>query len=175
MTGMKTLLTLAHAIDAINLWVARAMAVLIIPLLCLTIYGVIMRYVFNNPPLWGSQALLLVWVPVAVLPGGYVLGVKGHVKLDLVYSRWSPRGQAISDAVTFPAFLLFAGVLAATAIDAAWRSTMIRELHMYWAWHGPVYPKRIAIAVGAVLLLLQGIGMFVRNIRTISGEELPEK
>ncbi len=160
-------MTLVHIVDKINIWVARAMAVLMIPLLCLTIYGIIMRYVLNNPPLWGSQVLLLIWIPAAVLSGGYVLSVKGHVKLDLLYSRWSPRGQAISDVITFPAFLLFTGVLAVTAIDAAWKSTMMRELHMYWAWHGPVYPKRIAIAMGAVLLLLQGIAMFVRNVRAI--------
>ena len=164
-------MTVVRIIEKSNLWVARGMAVLMVPLLCLTLYGVIMRYLFNSPPIWGPQFLLFIWVPAATLAGGYVLSIKGHVKLDLLYSRWSPRGQAISDAITFPAFLLFVVVLTVTAIDAAWRSTITNELHMYWAWHGPVYPKRIAIAVGAILLLAAGIAMFIRNIRTILGKE----
>jgi len=73
--------------------------------------------------------------------------------------------------VTFAAFLLFAGVLSVVAIEAAWKSTAMRELHMYWAWHGPVYPKRIVIAVGAVLLFLQGLAEFVRNLLTILGRK----
>jgi len=168
---MKILRALLHIIDKINTWVAVAMTVLIVPLLALTMYEVIMRYVVGDPPLWGSQALLLLWFPVALLSGGYVLRIKGHVKLDLLYSFWSPRGQAISEVATFAAFLLFAGVLAVVAIEAAWKSTAMRELHMYWAWRGPVYPKRIAIAVGAVLLLLQGIAEFVRNVLIIMGRK----
>jgi len=166
---MKTIMALVRVIDKINTWIARAMATLIVPLLGLTMYEVIMRYVVHDPPLWGSQALLLIWFPVALLSGGYVLRIKGHVKLDLLYARWSPRGQAISDMATFAAFLLFTGVLAVVAIEAAWKSTAMRELHMYWAWHGPVYPKRIVIAVSAVLLLVQGMAEFVRNVRSIMG------
>jgi len=168
---MKTIMALVRVIDKINTWIARAMATLIVPLLGLTMYEVIMRYVVHDPPLWGSQALLLIWFPVALLSGGYVLRIKGHVKLDLLYARWSPRGQAISDMATFAAFLLFTGVLAVVAIEAAWKSTAMRELHMYWAWHGPVYPKRIVIAVAAVLLLVQGMAEFVRNVRTIMGRK----
>jgi TRAP-type mannitol/chloroaromatic compound transport system permease small subunit len=168
---MKTIMALVRVIDKINTWVARAMATLIVPLLGLTMYEVIMRYVVHDPPLWGSQALLLIWFPVALLSGGYVLRIKGHVKLDLLYARWSPRGQAISDVATFAAFLLFTGVLAVVAIEAAWKSTAMRELHMYWAWHGPVYPKRIVIAVAAVLLLVQGMVEFFRNVRTIMGRK----
>ena len=168
---MKTIMALVRVIDKINTWIARAMATLIVPLLGLTMYEVIMRYVVHDPPLWGSQALLLIWFPVALLSGGYVLRIKGHVKLDLLYARWSPRGQAISDVATFAAFLLFTGVLAVVAIEAAWKSTAMRELHMYWAWHGPVYPKRIVIAVAAVLLLVQGMVEFFRNVRTIMGRK----
>ena len=168
---MKIILALVHIIDKINRWVAVAMTALIIPLLVLTMYEVIMRYVVGKPPLWGSQGLLLLWFPVALLAGGDVLRIKGHVKLDLIYSLWSPRGQAISEVVTFAAFLLFAGVLSVVAIEAAWKSTAMRELHMYWAWHGPVYPKRIVIAVGAVLLFLQGLAEFVRNLLTILGRK----
>lgn len=171
---MKIILTLLHIIDKINRWVAIAMSALIIPLLALTMYEVIMRYVVGDPPLWGSQALLFLWFPVTLLPGGYVLRVKGHVKLDLIYSLWSPRGQAISEVATFAGFFLFAGVLSVVAIEAAWKSTAMRELHMYWAWHGPVYPKRIVVAVGAVLLFFQGLAEFIRNILIIRGQSEEE-
>jgi len=162
-----------HVVDNISTWVGRIMAVLIFLIAGVTLYGVIMRYLVRDPIVWGSQVLLLLFIPVALLAGGYVLLVKGHVRLDVLYSRWSPRGQAISDAATFIVFLLFTTMLAWAAIEMAWESVKIREVSWY-IFKGPIYPKKIALALAVVLLLLQGMAQFVRNIRLIKGKGVEE-
>lgn len=145
------------------------MAILIFPLAGITLYGVIMRYLVHDPITWGGQVLLLLFIPVALLAGGYVLLVKGHVRLDLLYSRWSPRGQAISEIATFVVFLLFTVTLAWASIEMAWESVKIREVSWY-IFKAPIYPKKIAFALAVLLLLLQGVAQFVRNIRLIKGK-----
>lgn len=158
-----------HVVDNISTWVGRIMAVLIFPLAGVTLYGVIMRYLVHDPIVWGGQVLLLLLIPVLLLSGGYVLLVKGHVRLDALYGRWSPRGQAIADVATFIMFLLFTTMLAWATIEMAWESVKTMETSWY-IFKGPVYPKKIALALAVVLLLLQGTVQFVRNIRLIKGK-----
>lgn len=158
-----------QVIDNISIWVGKIMAILIFPLAGITLYGVIMRYLVHDPITWGGQVLLLLFIPVALLAGGYVLLVKGHVRLDLLYSRWSPRGQAISEIATFVVFLLFTVTLAWASIEMAWESVKIREVSWY-IFKAPIYPKKIAFALAVLLLLLQGVAQFVRNIRLIKGK-----
>lgn len=145
------------------------MAMFILPIAGITLYGVIMRYLFHRPAVWVPQVLLLIFIPVAVLGGGYLIRINGHVRLDALYSRWSPRTQAISNAATFIIFLLFATMLAWATIDMAWTSTAMGEKTWY-AFQGPVYPKKIAIALATVLILLQGVVQFVRTICFIRGK-----
>lgn len=167
------LITGLRVVDNINTWVGRTMAILIVPLAGITLYGVVMRYLVRDPIVWGGQVLLLLLIPVLLLSGGYVLLVRGHVRLDALYSRWSPRGQAIADAATFIVFLLFTTTLAWVTIEMAWESVKIREASWY-IFKAPIYPKKIALALAVVLLLLQGVAQFVRNIRLIKGKEVGE-
>jgi TRAP-type mannitol/chloroaromatic compound transport system permease small subunit len=160
-----------HIVDNINIWVGRFMAILVLPLLGLTLFGVIMRYLVHQPLVWGAQILVLIFMPVAVLAGGYVLAVDGHVRVDVLYSRWGSRRKAIADAVTYLVFFLFVIILAWMATEMAWSSTVERE-SSWQIFHGPIYPKKIAFALAVVLLGLQGVVHFVRNIHAaIKGKE----
>lgn len=150
------------------------MAVLILPLAAITLYGVIMRYVFHSPLLWGSQVMVIMFIFTAALPGGHDLNINSHVKLDMLYSRWSRRGRAIIDVATFAPFLLFAIIICMTFTDMAWTSAMKLETYTGRSFEGPVYPSKIALAIGAILVLLQGIAGFGRNIGTIMGKNKGE-
>jgi len=169
---MSKLDTLLHIVDKINTWVARIMTVFVLCLFGVTLYGVIMRYIVHQPINWGGQVLMLIYIPVAVLAGGYVLSVKGHIRLDLLYGRWSPRRQAIIDVATFIMFLLFAGVLLWQGAEMAWTSTLAREVYQIGVWKGPVYPKKIAFALGFMLLFAQGLVQLIRDINFIRGREM---
>lgn len=164
---MKKIVDLTKLVDNMNLWVARALLFLLLPLVGLTLYGVIMRYVFNAPPPWGWQVLLLIFYPIALMGGGHVYSIDGHVKLDLVYSRWSVKGKRISDIATFFAFLLFTVCLAMVSINVAWDSTASNESYFGYAFKGPIWPGKVVLAIGVVLLLLQGVALFIRNVHSL--------
>ena len=164
---MKILKSIGHLIEKIDTWVQVGITVILFFILGVTLYGVIMRYAFHAPPQWSSQILILLFIPVAVMGGGYVYLKDSHVRLDLIYSRLSTKGQAIINTISFLPFLLLTGILAKVTIQAAWRSTAMREVYTEFIFKGPVYPKKIALAIGVVLLLLTGVLLFIRNVRTI--------
>ena len=161
---MNKIISLSKSIDKINIWVAKVLKVLLLPLAGITLYGVIMRYIFHSPPTWGWQILLLIFYLIALIGGGYVYYVDGHVKLDLLYSRWSVKGKRISDIATFLVFLLFTVCLAKVSISIAWTSTASNESYSGYAFSGPIWPGKVALAVGVVLLILQGLAIFARNV-----------
>ncbi len=74
------------------------------------------------------------------------------------------------DVSTFIIFLLFTLALAYVTIQMAWDSTMMLE-RSWSVFKGPIYPKKIAVALATVLLLLQGIVQLFHNIGIIKEKE----
>jgi TRAP-type mannitol/chloroaromatic compound transport system permease small subunit len=161
-------------VEKINLWAQKFSAILVIPLLLITLYGSMMRYVLNRPPNWGTQVLMLLFIPAAVLGGGHLIALDEHVRLDLFTSKISPKGKAIVDIATFIFFFCFIVIFAWITTDMAIRSTV--SLEFYWsAFKGPVYPKKIALALGALLVLLGGVSQLIHNILFLLGKEERKK
>lgn len=64
-------------------------AVLLLAMVVFTVYSVVMRYVFENPPVWGDLVTVLsnIWLVFFALP--LTVRDKDHIALDLIYS-WLP-------------------------------------------------------------------------------------
>ncbi|WP_300457775.1 TRAP transporter small permease subunit [Desulfobacula sp.] len=155
-----------YIIDNVNRWFARVLAWLVVPMLLISMYEVIARYLFNSPTLWSGQVISILFVILVVPGGGYLLLEDEHVRMDVFYSQWNPRKKAVIDAVTFIIFFAFALMLSWKALEMAWSSVSMLE-RSWGVFKGPIYPKKIALATGAVLLLLQGIAQFIKNIKLI--------
>lgn len=168
MRGIKTIL---HVIDIISLTTGKIVSFLVIAMVGVTVYEVVMRYVFGAPTIWAFEMNYLMFGAYAILGGAYTLYLKGHVNVDILYGRLSIRGKAISDLATFVFFLIFSGLLLWKVGELAWDSLMIRE-RLSSAWAPPVYPLKLIMFVGVVLLLLQGLAKFIRDLTiAITGGE----
>ena len=165
---MKTILLILQIIDKVNKWVGRVLPYLVLPMLFVSMYEIISRYVFNSPTLWAGQIISIIFIALVVPGGGYILMKDGHVRMDVFYGTWSKRRKAITDTATFIIFFCFAVLLSWKTAEMAWTSVSMGE-SSWAAFHGPIYPKKIALALGTFLLLLQGIAQFVRNILFITG------
>jgi TRAP-type mannitol/chloroaromatic compound transport system permease small subunit len=109
---------------------------------------------------------VMVFGALTILSGAYTLKEKAHVNMDLFHMRLSDRGKAIVDVITFPFFLLFACVLLWLGWDFAVRSVMLFEKSIS-NWHPPIWPVKLMIPLGALLLLLQGLAKFMTDLSTI--------
>lgn len=168
---MKTLKRILSWVDSINEWTAKATSWLIGVLIVATTYEVVMRYAFQRPTTWSFELNYLVFGAYFMLIGAYTHARKGHVNVDILHARLSPRGKAIADLVTFPAFFLFVGVMIYKGFGFARDSWEFRET-LSSAWAPPVYPFKTVIPIAAFLLFLQGIAKFIRDLHTLlTGKE----
>jgi len=163
---VNTLNAILRAVDNINDWVGKVLSFGVLFMFALVLTEVIRRYFFNSPTVWGNELTQLTFGVYVVLCGGYILRWGGHVNVDILYDRFSARGKAIADIITFALFIMFCGMMLAYGGSLAWES-LSRFEHSQSAWNPPLYPMKLMIPTGAFLLLLQGIAKLVRDILTL--------
>lgn len=75
-------------------------AVLIVLIALAIIFEVVMRYFFNKPTIWTVEVSRFALVYITFLGAAWVLKEDGHVKIDMLLNRISPRSQALLNAIT---------------------------------------------------------------------------
>ena len=160
---MERIKNFLHIIDFIIKWTGKMVSFLVIVIIGVTIWEVVLRYVFNAPTIWAFDAAYLIFGAYGLLGGAYTLYFKGHVSVDILYGRLSLKTRAIIDLLTFPFFLLFCSLLLWKGGEMAWDSLKIMERGSS-AWNPPIYPIKLTIPLGAFLLLIQGVAKFIRDL-----------
>jgi len=96
---------------------------------------------------------------------------KAHVNMDIVYARLSLRKRAILDLATSSLFFLFIVVMLWQGVILASKAVAVLEVTTT-AWAPPVWPVKLMLPLAALLILLQGIVRFVRDLETaVTGRE----
>jgi len=166
------ILRFLHGIDAINERAGKAISILVVCMIGIMCWEVILRYAFNAPTIWAHEVSGHIFAAYSVLGGAYVLLVNEHVRSDVIYARFSPRGRAIFDLVTFPLFFMLLGIILVEGAEMALRSIEVREITVSFL-RSPVYPVKTCIPIAAFLMLLQGLAHFIRALAlVITGREL---
>lgn len=159
-------------IDFISKWSGIIFSFLAAVVVGVIIYEVIARHVFGAPTIWAHELMTLLSGALFIMGGAYTLWVRGHVNVDVLYQRLSTRGRAITDLLTFPFFLFFCSVLLWTSAEWAWGSWLLRATTAT-AWAPPIYPLKFAIALGTLLIILQGVAKFIRDIYIVATGKEP--
>lgn len=127
-------------------------------------YEVMMRYVFNNPSLWPYDTSAMLGATVAAVGLSYAHLHRRHVKVDLLYIRFSDRGKAIIDVIGHLVFFLpFAILITVVSINWMVESFATGEVSDLTGWYPPLGPLRLVIAIAFLFLLLVGIIHFIRD------------
>ena len=166
---------LVTGIDALNDWLGRWISFCVIPIAALVLFEVVLRYLFNSPTVWANELTQMLFGAYVILSGAYIMRWGGHVNVDILYSRFTDRTRAILDIATSFLFFLFVGMMAYYGGSLAWESLSMLE-HSESAWNPPIYPVKLTIPLGCILLLLQGLTNLFRNILiVINGDSVVER
>ena len=158
-------------IDATNKAVGRFSMYLVFGMMGLLLFESIFRTIFNLPHIWVVEMAQFTMAAYYLLGGGYSMILKGHVRMDLVYGRWSIKKQALADLITGPIlmfYLVFLLIGACSAIEYAvtyWQKN-------YTPWAPPLAPIKIIMAIGILLMLLQTIAVFFKDLAKLRGEKI---
>jgi TRAP-type C4-dicarboxylate transport system permease small subunit len=137
-------------IRRINYLVCAIGMAMIIPLMLLTFADVTLRGFFNKPipgTFELSQYILAVFI---LLGAAYTQQVKGHVGVDFITSRLSPRSRATCEIMTtLLSLFIIAIVIWQGWVEGITEKTVSDQLRI------PQYPFRVLVAVGGFLLWLE--------------------
>ncbi len=152
-------------INNLNENVGKLTSYLALPLIIVVIYEVLMRYLFNAPTIWAFEATTLIYGCHFILGFGYAHKHNGHVSIDIFEARLPNRLRTILRIiVNLVLFLPTVGMLAIWGVIYATTSWQNWELAST-SWAPPLYPFKTLMAIGFVLLLLQGIAKLIGDIR----------
>ena len=116
------------AIDRMAMFIGRVTMLLIAIVVCVMMYEVILRYVFERPTLWANEMSLWLAGFVFILAGFYAMQQRSHIRIYLLYDMFPRSVQRICDTVStglivgFAFFLVYGGYGEAKAKMLRWET-----------------------------------------------------
>jgi TRAP-type mannitol/chloroaromatic compound transport system permease small subunit len=167
---MPRLKRMLQFIDDMVHRVGLVFSFLLLPLMIITTIEVIARYIFNSPTIWAWDINMQIFSALVAIGGSYGLRHDMHVKVDVFVMNLRPRPRALLDLLTSVLFFFTMVVFLYESSKVAIESIKMREV-MSTIWAPPVYHIMILIPIGALLFLLQGIAIHVRNLLIVIQKE----
>lgn len=160
-------------VDAVSRVVGRFAMYGIFAMIGLLLYSVITKTLFL-PAIWTLELAQFAMAAYYLLGGGYSMQLDSHVRMDLLYSRWSFRRQAFADSITsfclvFYLILLLYGGFSSTSYAIQYGETS------YSSWSPVMAPIKIIMTGGISLMLLQAVATFFKDLARARGLSLDEE
>jgi TRAP-type mannitol/chloroaromatic compound transport system permease small subunit len=167
---MHTLLRIAKAIDLLNEKCGLVATWLVLIACVISAGNAMMRYGFNMSSNAWLEIQWYLFGGMVLLGAAYTLRMNEHVRVDVLYSRYSDRKRLWVDLLGGIFFLL------PMAIIIGWLSwpLFINSYHI-----GEIsgnaggllrWPVKVLIPVGFLLLTLQGFSEIIKRIGVLTGQ-----
>lgn len=159
--------------DGISEWTGRIFSWVIILLMLLVVFEVVMRRFLNRPTIWSFEISIQLYALHFMIVAAYGLLHNAHVSVDVIYERFGSRTKAVLDVITYLIFFFpFLFILLKVSIPYVEKSWAVREVS--WSvFAAPLYPVKTVIPVTVILLIIQGLSIFVRQLYfAVKGKQL---
>lgn len=159
-----------RVVDGFNRRVGRVVMYGIFVMMGIMLYSVASKSM-RLPANWTLETAQFVMAGYYLLGGAYSLQLDSHVRMDLLYGRWSTRTKAVVDAITilmlfvYLFFLLYGGV-SSTAYALKFSETS------YSSWSPYMAPVKIVMVIGIVLTFLQASSIFLKDLALAIGRPI---
>jgi len=160
-----------QAIDATNKVVGRFAMYLVFGMIGVLLFESISRTIFDKPHIWVVEVAQFTMAAYYLLGGGYSMILKGHVRMDLLYGRWSVKRQALVDVIT-SLFLMFYLVFLLIGAYSSIEYAVMYGQRNRSVWAPLLAPIKIIMGTGILLMLLQTIATFFKDLAKAKGEKL---
>jgi len=170
---MKTVIAVMKIVETINEKVAKITSYCLILLILSLVYEVFARYVFNAPTTWSSDATYFLCSIALIFAMAYTWQTGGHVSVDMILVKLPVKVQAFLNVffmltMFFLCWLMIIGVMVPHVIES-WRILERSSI----GYFPPIYPYKTWILIGTLMLVIQGINVFIKELyRLIKGKEL---
>lgn len=150
--------------------ITDALAVLaVICIVGITVVAVFMRWLLNDPLVWGEEVLIVCYIWMIMLGAASAMRKRMHVSIDAFTSMLPPRGQAffavITDLISIVALTIFGYLGYELAEIAEDKLTSILAISYFYI--------DIAVPIGAFVMVLFCLQHLYQDIKKlINGDTL---
>ena len=167
----RPVIAFVRIVDRVNRWVGRFAMLLFFVLAAIMLWSTLSRVLFGVPVNWALEMSQFVLSAYYLLGGAYAVQHDAHVRMDLIYSRLSPRRKASIDAFTILFVIFFLGVLLWGAFSSTQYAIQYNQKN-YSAWSPVLWPVKVAMTIGIFLMLLQVVSQFFKDVAIARGKPI---
>jgi TRAP-type mannitol/chloroaromatic compound transport system permease small subunit len=166
---VKALLPLSRAIDAINTWLGKRLAWLILAAVIVSAANASIRKIFD---ISSNSWLELQWVLFSIvflLCAPWTMLCNEHIRIDIVNNMLPRRARNWIDVVGHSFFLMpFCVIMVITGVPFFLRSIEINEQSGN-AGGLPQWPTKSLVMIGFALLFIQAVSELIKRIAVMRG------
>jgi len=168
---MAVLLGYCRFITALNRWVATAVSAFVFIMVAVISYEVVSRYFFDAPTTWAMELATLLFGPYFLLAGPYILHTAGHVNVDILYRKLSPRWAGCVDCLTYALIAVTTAIFIDQSLPVALNAFESSETS-FTSWNPPIWPVKALIPFAFLLLLMQALAEIIWAIQRAQSQEV---
>lgn len=166
---MDVLLALSRLIDRINEAIGRSVAWLILIAIFVSAVNASVRKLFNTSSNAWLELQWYLYGAAFMLAAAYTLKQNEHIRIDIVYGRWSRRTQHWIDLFGHVVFLM-PFVLLMTWFFAPYALQSFRSQEVSTNAGGLIiWPAKTLLLIGFAQLSLQGVSEIIKKIAVMRG------
>jgi len=163
-----------NTIDRVSEITGKGISFLVLFLTGVILFEIIARYIFKSPTIWAHEVAQMIYGAYVILLGACALKKGVHVNVELVYGKFAPRTRSMVDLFTWILFFFFCGLILIKGGEMAWDSIRFGETDST-SFAPPLWPIKMTIPLGALLILLQGAVKSIRDVRILLSGAAPQK
>jgi TRAP-type mannitol/chloroaromatic compound transport system permease small subunit len=167
---MSALLAISRTIDAVNSWVGKAVAWLVLVAVLVSAGNAIIRKTFDMSSNAWLELQWYLFGAVFMLVAAYTLRVNEHIRIDIVYGQFSRRTQHWIDLFGH-VFFLMPFVLLMSFYFVRYVNTSYQSGEVSASAGGLlIWPGQALLLIGFVMLVFQGISEIIKKIAVMRGD-----
>ena len=164
--------SISNILEAISDLSGKVVSWLCLILVILMCYDVTMRYLFNQTSIAFFELEWHLFSLIFLLGAAYTFKHDKHVRVDVFYSKFSPRKKAWVNLIGTLVFLIpFCYIILKTSLQFANNSFQIKESSPDPGGLPARYLIKYAISLGFLLLMLQAIAQALRSFSFITQKQ----
>lgn len=195
----KIFKTYIRVVDGFNRRIGRFVMYGIFVMMAILLWSSFSKVVLT-PSLWTLEMAQFAMVAYYILGGPYSIQLGSNVRMDLFYGEWSLRKRAWVDAMTVFFLIFYLVILIHGAVGSsayALGHFGVEPYEFYWdivvafvtggpaaasevigfiersptAWRPVLWPIKLIMVFGFILMLLQAISELLKDVARIRGED----
>ena len=159
-----------RGVDTFNRRVGRIAMYLVFVMMAILLWSSFSK-TFLLPSLWTLDMAQFTLTAYYLLGGAYSLQLGSNVRMDLIYGGWTDRQKAWVDAFSVFALIFYLGILLYGGYESTAYALEYGERGRT-AWRPYMAPIKIVMCIGILMMLIQAIAEFFKDIARIRGEEI---